>query len=304
MRTAVQIINFMLKKQICQILKHLLDRLYYIYYYKKQEEKSMDNFYKKLGIKIKTLREQIGLSQKRLSESLGISRVSLSQIERGERKISAEETTKLAKIFNITTDVLLDLKQDINVTLEKKKEMAPKKKAEIRISVPQKNLEKFKEVLLYILKRIGSKPNIGETVLYKLLYFIDFNFYEKYEEQLIGATYIKNNYGPTPKEFIKIVKEMEGKELVKIKDKYFQYPQTKYLPLKEPDLTKLKAHEIKIIDDVLEKLSDMNASQIRDYSHNDVPWLTTENGQIIDYEAVFYRTLPYSVRSYSGKDIQ
>lgn len=263
----------------------------------------MDTFYKKLGIKIRNLREQTGLSQEKLASLLRISRVSLSQIESGERKISAEEIAKLSKIFNITTDVLLALKQDIKIILEKRKEVVPKGKAEIRISVPQKNLEKFKEILLYILNKVGSKPNIGETVLYKLLYFIDFNFYEKYEEQLIGATYIKNHYGPTPKEFTKIVSTMEGKELVKISDRYFQYPQTKYLPLREPRLTKLKANEIKTIDDVLEKLSDMNASQISDYSHNDVPWLTTEDGEIIDYEAVFYRILPYSVRSYGGEDI-
>jgi uncharacterized phage-associated protein len=170
--------------------------------------------------------------------------------------------------------------------------------------VPQKNLEKFKEVLLYVLNKIGSKPNVGEAVLYKLLYFIEFDFYEKYEEQLIGATYIKNHYGPTPKEFIKIVSEMEGKDISKVKDTYFQYPQTKYLPRRDPDLTILKAHEIKMIDEVLDRLSDMNASEIRDYSHGDVPWLTTEDGKVIEYESVFYRTHPYSVRSYSGKDIQ
>ena len=43
------------------------------------------------------------------------------------------------------------------------------------------------------------------TVLYKLLYFIDFDYYEKFEEQLVGATYIKNHFGPTPVEFKKIV---------------------------------------------------------------------------------------------------
>jgi len=138
-----------------------------------------------------------------------------------------------------------------------------------------------------------------------LLYFIDFNFYEKYEEQLIGATYIKNNYGPTPKEFLKIVEEMEREEdLIKIEDKYFQYPQRKYLPKRESNLSKLKANEIKMIDEVLEKLSDMNASQISEYSHNDVPWLTTDDGDIIDYESVFYRASPYSMRSYSEEDFQ
>ncbi|MBI2252246.1 MAG: DUF4065 domain-containing protein [Armatimonadetes bacterium] len=264
----------------------------------------MDAFCKKLGLKIKNLREKEKLSQEDLANLLKISRVSISQIENGGRKITAEEIAKFSEIFNISTDILLNLREDIKVILEKRKKESSEKKEEIRINVPQKNLEKFKEVLIYILNKVGSKPNIGQTVLYKLLYFIDFNFYEKYEEQLIGITYIKNNYGPTPLEFKKIIKQMEGRDLRKIKDKYFQYPQTKYLPLREPSLTKLRANETKTIDEVLDKLSDMSASQISDYSHNDVPWITTENGKIIDYESVFYRTSAYSVRSYSEEDIQ
>ncbi|MDR4496395.1 MAG: DUF4065 domain-containing protein [Candidatus Scalindua sp.] len=262
----------------------------------------MFKFYKKLGIKIKKIREKLDLSQEALAKKLGVSRVAISQIETGDRKISAEEIAKLAKVFNIPTDVLLDIKKDVEIIFEKAVKKSKKKK-DIRISVPQRNLQKFKEILIYILEKVGSKPNIGETVLYKLLYFIDFNFYEKYEEQLIGATYIKNHHGPTPKEFIKIVKEMEGKELVKVQDKYFQYPQTKYLPLRKSDLTQFKAHEKEVIDDVLNSLSNMNASEISEYSHNDVPWQTTEDGEIIEYEAVFYRTPPYSVRNYSEKDI-
>ena len=256
----------------------------------------MDNFYKSLGNKIKQLRQEIGMSQEQFSELLKIGRVAVSQIENGSRKITAEEITKIAKVFNISTDVLLYAKKDIKVILDETEEINSKKE-EIRINVPQKNLKKFKEVLLYILNKIGSKPNIGETVLYKILYFIDFDYYEKFEEQLIGATYQKNHYGPTPKEFIKIVAQMEGKDLRKLKDEYFKYPRTKYLPLREPDLSILNANEIQLIDNVLNKLSDMNASQISEYSHNDIPWLTTEDGEIIEYESVFYRTAPYSVRN-------
>ncbi|MGD9778025.1 MAG: type II toxin-antitoxin system antitoxin SocA domain-containing protein [Methanosarcina sp.] len=259
----------------------------------------MDALMEKIGNRIKEIREREGLSQEELAEKMGISRVAVSQIENGKRKICTEELIALSKIFNVSTDILLDLEKDIEVIFEKSKKEKPGEKQEIRISVPQKNVEKFKEVLLYILGKVGSKPNIGQTVLYKLLYFIDFNYYEKYEEQLIGATYIKNHHGPTPKEFIKIVKEMEGKDLVKIQDKYFKYPQTKYIPLRDPDLSKLNARELSVIDDVLNKLADMNASQISAYSHNDVPWMTTEEGDVIDYESVFYRTTPYSVREYS-----
>lgn len=258
----------------------------------------MSAIYKGVGQRIKKMREDIGISQDDLAKKLGIPRPAISQIETGERKISADELIKLSNTFNLDIESLLGLKKEPQVLLPEVKEKV-EPKPQIRINVPQKNLEKFKEVLLYILNKVGSKPNIGETVIYKLLYFIDFDYYEKYEEQLVGATYIKNNYGPTPIEFQKIVKEMIKKEEVTIvKDRYFEYPQTKYLPLKKPDLSKLKANEIALIDDILNRLSDMNATQISEYSHNDVPWLTTKDGEIIEYESVFYRTTPYSVRQY------
>jgi transcriptional regulator with XRE-family HTH domain len=256
-----------------------------------------------LGKNIKKYREAAGLNQQKLAELLGVLRPTISQIENGERKLTAGELIKVSKIFNISTEILLDPTKEPQVVLEGGTEVE-EMKPQIRINVPQKNLKKFKEVLLYILNKVGSKPNIGETVIYKLLYFIDFDYYEKHEEQLIGAKYIKNTYGPTPVEFKKIVDKMiDDKEIVKVADKYFSFPQTKYLPLRKPDLTELKATEKELIDDVLCRLSEMNATQISDYSHNDVPWLTTQDGEAIEYESVFYRTPPYSMREY-GEDIQ
>jgi uncharacterized phage-associated protein len=168
----------------------------------------------------------------------------------------------------------------------------------MRISVPAKNVRKFREVLLYILNKIGAKPNIGETVLYKLLYFIDFDFYEKYEEQLIGATYKKNKFGPTPLEFTEIVKQMmDDKDITRITNKYFDKDQKKYLPLRNPCLDCLSAKEITLIDQVLNRLADKNAAQISEYSHGDIPWKVTKEMEVIDYETVFYRTPEYSVRN-------
>ena len=173
-------------------------------------------------------------------------------------------------------------------------------KNEIRISVPQKNLNKFKEVLLYVLSKVGGKPNVGETVLYKLLYFIDFDYYERYEEQLVGATYIKNHHGPTPVEFKSIVGEMiRNGEIAQVARKYFNYPQRKYLPIRESDLTKLKdARELQHIYEVLARLGDKNATELSEYSHEDVPWIIAKDGKPLDYEAVFYRTPKTSVRNY------
>lgn len=256
-----------------------------------------------IGSRIKELRERVGMSQQRLAELMGVSRPTISQIENGERKICTDELINFSEIFGVSVGSLLNLEKPPEIILTEEKKTDEKPKPIIRINVPQRNFEKFKEVLIYILNKIGSKPNVGEIVLYKLFYFIDFDFYEKYEEQLIGATYLKNRYGPTPIEFQKIVEKMQDREIEKIESKYFQYPQTKYLPLRKADLSKLKANEIEVIEDVLNRLSDKTASQISDYSHNDVPWLTTDDGKTIEYESVFYRTPPYSVREYE-EDIQ
>jgi len=260
------------------------------------------NIYEKIGLRIKKLREKTVMSQDALARKMRLPRPAISQIESGARKIATDELLRFSQIFHIPVDDLLNPGKEPEVRLhEGKEEKEPKPR--MRISVPQKNLEKFKEVLLYILNKVGSKPNIGETVIYKLLYFIDFDVYEKYEEQLIGATYMKNQYGPTPIEFAKIVEQMIKKaEIEKVKSDYFNYPQTKYLPRNKPDLTKFKASEIAVIDDVLNKLSDMNAIQISEHSHGDIPWITTSDGEVIEYEAVFYRTPPYSVRAYAEEN--
>jgi transcriptional regulator with XRE-family HTH domain len=253
---------------------------------------------RKIGQRIKKLREEIGMNQQALADRFGILRPTISQIEKGKRKITAEEIVKLSEILNTSVQYLMCIEDQPEVVLHERREKMTR--PQMRINVPAKNLDKFKEVLLYILGKVGSKPNIGETVIYKLLYFIDFDYYEKYEEQLIGATYIKNKHGPTPIEFQKIAKKMiEDREIEKVKSTYFAFPQTKYLPLRKPNLAELKANEVELIDGVLGKLSDMNASQFSEYSHNDVPWLTTETGRKIEYESVFYRTVPYTVREYS-----
>ena len=260
------------------------------------------NIYGKLGHRIKSLRDKTGMSQDTLAKRMKLPRPAISQIENGSRKIATDELLRLSQIFHVPVNNLLHPGKEPDIHLQKEKEEAAPK-SRMRISVPQKNLLKFKEVFLYILNKVGSKPNIGETVIYKLLYFIDFDFYEKYEEQLVGATYMKNQYGPTPIEFIKIVDQMiNNEEIEKVKSGYFSYPQTKYLPLRKPDLTKFKANEIEVINDVLNRLSDMNGAQISAYSHSDVPWITTNDDETIEYESVFYRTPPYSVRAYTDED--
>lgn len=268
-------------------------------------KKDKNNTTMSLGKFIKVQRKKRSLTQEEVAGAIGISRQTLNKIESGAANLDLPQAKKLSQIFNISLDDLYECKDSSDVPFEviDDKKFKVKEDNGLRICVPKSNIIKLKETLIYILNKIGAKPNIGETVLYKILYFIDFDFYERYEEQILGCTYIKNHHGPTPVEFKKVVDGMiRDGEVEKIKSEYFKYPQTKYIALRVPDLEVLKANELLVIDEVLCRLSDKNAQDISDYSHNDVPWITTEKGKPISYESVFYRTKEYSVRRYNNSD--
>ena len=165
--------------------------------------------------------------------------------------------------------------------------------------MPTLQVKKFKNVLLYILERCAGKPNVGETVLYKLLYFADFNYYELYEEHLTGAKYRKLPYGPVPQKLDRVIDQMVEKgQLQRVRTVYHGYRQTRFLPLEKADLTELKASEKEIIDRVIEQMSDWSAAAISQYTHKDMPWLASKEGEEILYELSFYREAPFSVRNY------
>jgi uncharacterized phage-associated protein len=227
----------------------------------------------------------------------------LAQIELGNRSVGIFELQKLSQVLGFSLDDIIS--KDFSASQETiiKEDGKPKNEEE-RISSPTLQINKFKNVLLYILERCAGKPNVGETVLYKLLYFSDFNYYELYEEHLTGAMYRKLPYGPVPQQLGAMINQMIDKgQIQRVKTVYHGYTQVRYLPLEKADLTGLRASEKEVIDRVIEQMSDWSAAAISSYSHKDMPWLASKEGEEINYELAFYREAPFSVRNY-GDEIE
>lgn len=221
------------------------------------------------------------MTQEYLARKLGISRPTLVKIEKRGRVLTHSEEERARDIFGVA------------------KEISDARVSDVRISVPQRKLAVFKQVLLYMLEKTAGKPNIGMTALYKLLYFVDFDYYEKYGKQLMGLTYIHNHYGPTPREFVKVVEEMKQEgDLEEVKSPYFAYEQKKFLPRRSANLAKLSARETAMIDSVLARYGDLSAAQLTELSHEDPPWVAAKPGENLDYELVYYRPEKLSVREY------
>jgi len=256
---------------------------------------------KQIGQRIAELRKMKGLSQENLAKSVKISRPSLAQIELGKRSVNVLELQQLSMVLGFSLDDFVSKDFMVSHDVEGKAE-SKSKITEERISVPTLKVNKFKNVLLYILERCAGKPNVGETVLYKLLYFSDFNYYEMYEEHLTGAKYRKLPFGPVPQKLDTIVAQMMEKGMIqRIKTEYYDKMQTRYIPLTKADLTELKASEKEVIDKVIEQLSDLSAAAISNYSHKDMPWMASKEGEEINYELAFYREAPFSMRNYGDE---
>jgi len=242
-----------------------------------------------LGNKIKSLRESGDISQEDLARKIGLSRVAVSQIEQGNRGIDFLELAKIAEVFKLKTDYFLIEDELSNVELTKSEKVSS-----------TFNPKKLKNVILYILEKCAGKPNVGETVLYKLLYFIDFDNFEINNKSITGLGYVHLQYGPAPvaSQYLPVIEEMKNnQELRIIIQDYHGLKMKRYINLVSHDIDFLYPQETKVIDDVIGSLSNMSASQIEEYSHGDAPWRLTDDKEIIPYNFVSERQTPYAKRS-------
>ena len=220
-----------------------------------------------------------------MARIIWVSRVTYLQTENGLRSPRNDELQKVAENFELS---LSDIQE----------QNSPKATIEIPSRENDPNY-KFKHTLLYILSRCGQKPNIGKTILNKLLYFADFNFYEKNgENSITNAVYVKMPFWPVPSVMNWVIAEMLADEQITAFDSVYQwYPQQRYMPLVSADISGFSALEIQELDTVIDQFSDKTASWISNHSHEDVPYKATEwIGTPISYGLTFYRTPEYSVR--------
>jgi len=232
---------------------------------------------KSFELRLRSMRETNNLSQQQLADMLGISRPTLAQMELGNRKVKAEELQRLSEIFDISIEILLSgAPHDTDIT------------------ITSDQSEKFKQLMLYILTKVWSKYNVGKTVLYKLLYFSEFDYYELTWEQLSWYPFVRLPMWPAPYDFNTLVDEMkQNNKLATVTTKMIDYYQQRFVPnVAVGDW--FSDQQKKCIDDVLANYSNYSASEISEKSHEDKPRQMTKDMQLIEYDLVRFREYPYS----------
>lgn len=255
-----------------------------------------------LGARIAHMRKAKGISQEVLAAEIKISRPSLVQIENGNRNLDVFEMKNIASTLGFSIDELLssnslELAEPEAIYMTKVK---PDKK---RNAVALFNFEKFKNSFIYLLGETAGKPNINEQTLLNILYFVDFNYYESYESHLSTIQYIKRLNTPQPEKIDLIINQLIKEEvIIRINSKSSTGSKNhiyRLIPLQKANLEMLKASEKEIIDNVVDQMSNWSKSRIHNYIQNDMPNISTKEGDLINFELAFYRVAPYSVRNYN-----
>lgn len=152
---------------------------------------------------------------------------------------------------------------------------------------------KFKSILHFI---INKYPLAEKEILFVILYFIDFNYFEANEKPLTGEIYIKKDFGVIPTHFeiaiFELIQEKKVAEFEKRKINSYSYS---YKSIGKVDLYCLNQKEIMIAKEVCNKFLNYKKREVIRYLKGDMPWILSEIGNKLDYFDVFYRDLLYSV---------
>lgn len=107
---------------------------------------------KEIGHRISELRKRKDYSQDNLAMLIGMSRPSITQIELENSALAVIELKKIAEVLSISIDHLLS--SDFSSSEIPPEEKGAMELQEIRVSVPELKVRKFKDILLYILERM------------------------------------------------------------------------------------------------------------------------------------------------------
>ena len=254
---------------------------------------------------IKNLRNKYDISQRELTAILDFGKMTINRYENGSlpsksqsdylrliandpkeffnkvkeafaaHRISQKTFSKIENIINEQYDY------DNNYELKKYIESELKTSPNIFNGFKVLDLEKLQNLISYI----ASKTKLYLTSLNKYLWFIDMISYNKRAVSITGLTYVHEQYGP-------VIINRKYEEISKLDEKYKREDKENndgsiksvITSNENYDLSAFTKEEIKIIDYVINMLSNKTVKEISNLSHKESGWKDTDRYEKISFE--------------------
>jgi hypothetical protein len=154
---------------------------------------------------------------------------------------------------------------------------------------------KFKLLVRYIAWKAGGRDWFGATKLNKVLWFSDARSFILSGQSITGATYIRQKYGPVPRQIMPIRTELEREGYIRI---FEEGNLVRLTADAKPDMSAFTKDELQTIDYWIEHIDkEHTAGTISDASH-DYAWDIAKMGE----ELPFYAILANRIRDPSDQE--
>jgi Protein of unknown function (DUF4065) len=160
-----------------------------------------------------------------------------------------------------------------------------------------RDITKLKRLIHYVAWKAGKRDWFGATKLYKVLWFADARQYVLKKKPITGATYIREKYGPVPKDAMIARRELEKEHAIKVskEDKL-----TRIIGLSKPDLSMFSPDELQVVDYWIEYIDkEHTAGSISDESH-DYAWEIAKMGE----ESPLFAVLADRIRDPNDRELE
>lgn len=205
------------------------------------------------------LRTRFNYSQQEVADKLGVTRQTYKKLESDENQPTTKQLEILSKFYGVPIE-------------------------EFFYSV--QNIEKFKQMYLYIVSKFGKK-GVQKTKLAKLLYFADFGHFYENLESMSGVLYKCKDFGPLADPFLELTDEMNDKGEIRIEclsggANMISIISTSF----NNDYNLLSKAEKKEIDQICEDWKAKSVNEIVHYTHSQKPWMACRENEIIPYTLI------------------
>lgn len=134
---------------------------------------------------------------------------------------------------------------------------------------------------------LAGKLSPGKVKLFKLLYLADFECQAATGQSITGETYENFEMGPVPITLWKNFRDIIGRcAAIRVIDTGVEPEQR--IVSKPGYVPRLSMEERSFLDGVVERFGSMSGNQLRDYSHNTIPFRASARGETIEYRLAAY----------------
>jgi len=147
------------------------------------------------------------------------------------------------------------------------------------------DMMRLEEAILFICTTCRQEDRLGAVKLNKILYYSDMLHFAQTGKSITGATYVKRQRGPVPKEVVEAINNLKRANRLETREvSIFDKTRREFDALDEPRLSIFDHSELKLINDMIGAVCGFNAREISDISHT-VVWHVADMGEELPYSS-------------------